>query len=229
MSHLSFRLPRESSSQVLKVFCTSGSSNDSTDLGARHSIGNPIHIYPLYENGFRARRGQSIVENNKESAELYSHFSMVAAEEEFAWSYGKRPMSAKQIGTVSKQNRMICFPCEYRRRLTLLVINHKTDPLLMNAFNNVNMAAVTLVTSVAMAKQLKVPQSKWIYPLGGAGTKDSDDCMFAYAFDCSSTNDGLVWLRPDFFSSPSISRSLDAALAVSNAKQADIDLFDFYS
>lgn len=38
-----------------------------------------------------------------------------------------------------------------------------------------------------------------------------------------------VWLRPNFHSSPSISRSIDAALEVSNLKKSDIDLHDFYS
>ena len=40
------------------------------DLGASHHIGNPIQIYPLYENGFRASRGQSVIDNHKESAEV---------------------------------------------------------------------------------------------------------------------------------------------------------------
>lgn len=39
----------------------------------------------------------------------------------------------------------------------------------------------------------------------------------------------LVWERPNFYSSPSISRSLDTALDVSGLGKDDIDLFDFYS
>ena len=81
-------------------------------LGAAHEIGAPIQIYPLYENGLRARRGQSIAENNRESAELYAGFADVAARHPSSWNYGKLPLSAEQIGTVTKQNRMICFPCE---------------------------------------------------------------------------------------------------------------------
>ena len=57
----------------------------------------------------------------------------------------------------------------------------RTDPLLMNAFNNVNLAASCILTSVAYAKQLGIPESKWIYPLGGAGTQDSDDCKYSTA------------------------------------------------
>jgi hypothetical protein len=42
----------------------------SSDLGAKHHIGNPIHIYPLFENGFRAHRKQSVLDNHKESASV---------------------------------------------------------------------------------------------------------------------------------------------------------------
>jgi hypothetical protein len=46
------------------------SNSLSPDLGARHFIGNPIHIYPLFENGFRASRGQSVMDNHWESASV---------------------------------------------------------------------------------------------------------------------------------------------------------------
>ena len=39
----------------------------------------------------------------------------------------------------------------------------------------------------------------------------------------------LVWERPSFYSSPSISASLDAAIKVSGLTKDDIDLYDFYS
>jgi len=81
------------------------------DLGAAHSIGAPIHVYPLFENGFRAHRGQSIQENNKESAQLYAEFAKVAETNPAAWNYKQDAASEEFIGTVSQKNRMICFPC----------------------------------------------------------------------------------------------------------------------
>jgi len=81
------------------------------DIGGIHSVGAPIHIYPLYENGFRAHRGQSIEENHQESAILYGNFSQTAASNQYAWNYGQKPETAESIGTISKKNRMICFPC----------------------------------------------------------------------------------------------------------------------
>lgn len=81
-----------------------------TDLGAIHQIGAPIHVYPLYENGFRAHRGQSVKANHEESAKLYANFSKVAEANEYAWNSG-RADSEDVIATVGKKNRMICYPC----------------------------------------------------------------------------------------------------------------------
>jgi acetyl-CoA acetyltransferase len=150
----------------------------------------------LYENAFRAHRGQSLKANNEESANLYAEFSAIACTQDYAWSQGQQHDS-QTIGTVSARNRMICTPY----------------PLLMNAFNTVNLAGAVILTSVSHAKHLGIAESQWIYPLGGAGTSDASE----------------FWLRPDFHSSPSIERSLRAALDVSETKVADLDLIDIYS
>jgi hypothetical protein len=46
----------------------------------------------------------------------------------------------------------------------------------MNAFNTVNLAAAVILTSTSVAQELGIPESKWVYPLAGAGTQDSADC-----------------------------------------------------
>ncbi|KAH7399397.1 hypothetical protein BKA66DRAFT_406370 [Pyrenochaeta sp. MPI-SDFR-AT-0127] len=166
------------------------------NLGAIHKIGAPIHVYPLYENAFRAHRGQSLKANHDESAKLYADFSKVAEGNAYAWNSG-RADSEDVIGKIGEKNRMICYPY----------------PLLMNAFNTVNLASALILTSSSFARSLGVPESKWIYPLGGAGTKDSDE----------------FWKRPNFYSSPSISRSIDASLKASGVTKEDIGLVDIYS
>jgi hypothetical protein len=88
------------------------STHSPADLGAIHKIGAPIHVYPLYENAFRAYRGQSLKANNEESAKLYADFSKVAEKQEFAWSQGKYN-DEQTIGTVNEKNRMICYPCTH--------------------------------------------------------------------------------------------------------------------
>ncbi|EXJ74649.1 uncharacterized protein A1O5_01342 [Cladophialophora psammophila CBS 110553] len=165
-------------------------------LASKYSIGAPIQVYPLYENAFRAHRGQSIQENQKESAQLYAEFAQVAKTNPLAWNYGTAE-SEETIGTVTKRNRMICFPY----------------PLLMNAFNTVNLAGACLLTSAELAKELGIPADRWIYLLGGAGTQDSPD----------------FWERPNFYSSPSISLALDVGLEASGLKKEDVDFYDFYS
>lgn len=80
-------------------------------VGATHSIGLPIHVYPLYENAFRAHRNQSIKQNHEESAQLYADFAKVAEQNEFAWFYGQEAPTAEVIANVTEKNRIICFPC----------------------------------------------------------------------------------------------------------------------
>ena len=58
----------------------------------------------------------------------------------------------------------------------------------MNAFNNINLAASCIITSTKYAKELGIPENKWIYPLGGAGTQDSDKCRHFHAYPASKTS-----------------------------------------
>jgi hypothetical protein len=84
-----------------------------TGIGAVHKMGLPIHVYPLYENAFRGWKGQSLQENNAESARLYADFAKVAERNSWAWSFGEMAKTEGEIGTVSRRNRMICSPCEF--------------------------------------------------------------------------------------------------------------------
>lgn len=167
------------------------------DIGGIHSIGTPIQIYPLYENGFRAHRGQTPKENNDESAALYADFAKVAATNQYSWNHGRPPTTKEAIGAVSRKNRMICSPY----------------PLLMNAFNTVNLAAAVILTSAENARELGVPEDKWVYPLGGAGRKER----------------GHFWERPNFYHSDAISIALDECLSLSGVTLRDIDILDLYS
>lgn len=101
----------------------------------------------------------------------------------------------------------------------------------MNAFNTVNLAAACIITSTEYASQLGIPENKLIYPLSGAGYRDSDHCMLfqlQYPWGRLKANKP-VWHRPNFHTSPAISKSLDQCLATSGLGKDDIDLYDFYS
>ncbi|PGH10239.1 hypothetical protein AJ79_05494 [Helicocarpus griseus UAMH5409] len=166
-------------------------------LGTTHGLSQPTQIYAMYENSFRADQGEQPSKNHEDSSKLYAEFAQIAAANPNAWRHGMPADTAEKIGTVTKKNRMICSPY----------------PLLMNAFNIVNMSAACILTSASFARELGIPESKWIYPIGGAGTRD-----------CAE-----FWKRPDFYSSRSLSLSLDKALTASALTGDDIDLFDFYS
>lgn len=46
----------------------------------------------------------------------------------------------------------------------------------MNAFNTVNLAAAAIVTTIEHAEALNIPQDKWVYLLGGAGARETENC-----------------------------------------------------
>jgi len=69
-------------------------------------------------------------------------------------------------------------------RAMLNVVDIRSDPLLMNAFNTVNLAAACLLTSTDYARELGIPEDRWIYPLGGAGTQDANNCKLSNKPHC---------------------------------------------
>lgn len=104
----------------------------------------------------------------------------------------------------------------------------------MNAFNTVNLAAACILTSVEHAETLGIPKENWVYVLGGAGTGESSNCksLLPKPLVCkliSPTYTETVWERPNYFSSPAVSQSIDSALSVSALTKDDVDCFDFYS
>lgn len=166
-----------------------------SDLAWRHGLIMPIKIYPLYENGFRAALGQTLTQGQQQSAEIYADFSRVAAHNPAAWN--PTPLEPREILTVTPRNRMICHPY----------------PLLMNALLKVNQAAAVVITDTEMAQTLGIPEDRWVYIWGGAGSKDSDDILE----------------RVSYSRSPAMEATLDSTLEIAGVQAGDIDLIDFYS
>ncbi|MBX3481446.1 MAG: acetyl-CoA acetyltransferase [Caulobacter sp.] len=166
-----------------------------TPYEAAHGLGMPINTYPLFENALRARDGRSIEDHQKRLGELFAPFTRVAAANPEAWFPVER--SAEELITVSDRNRMIGFPY----------------PKNLNAIMQVDQSAGVLVCSVKKARELGVPQDKWVFLHGCA---DASDLWYPLE-------------RQNYHSSPAMRLTGKRALEMASVSIADIDVIDLYS
>ena len=138
-------------------------------LRQRYGIVAPTDIYPLYENACRARWGQTLAEAQAESAEIWSRFSQVAANNPAAWL--RKPLSPADILVVNADNRPIAFP--YTK--------------LMVANASVNQGAGFIVTSLAKAKQMGVREEQLVYVGAGAAAREPGDVLVRDTYDHSAS------------------------------------------
>lgn len=140
-------------------------------LGYAQSYGlvAPVDVYPLYENGLRAKLGQSLAEAQAETGAIWSRFSEVAAANENAWI--RKPVSAAEVVTSSESNRPIAFP--YTK--------------LQVANSAVNQGAGFIVTSVGEARRRGIPEAKWVYVGNGAAAHEDDSWMRRDTYDHSAS------------------------------------------
>ena len=114
----------------------------------------PAFVYPLFETCLRAAAGRSPSEHAVEMGRICARMSAVASENPLAWS--RDAHAASSISQVSETNRYIGYP--YTK--------------LMNANMNVDQAAALLLTTEEEAKRRRIPEHRWVYPMGGAGLND---------------------------------------------------------
>lgn len=140
-------------------------------LGYAQSYGlvAPVDVYPLYENGLRAKLGQTLEQAQAESGAIWSRFSEVATANENAWI--RKPVSAVEVVTPSESNRPIAFP--YTK--------------LQVANSAVNQGAGFIVTSVGEARRRGIPEDKWIYVGNGAAAHEADSWMKRDTYDHSAS------------------------------------------
>jgi acetyl-CoA C-acetyltransferase len=167
----------------------------SQEIEQRHGAAMPIQIYPLFENALRAARSWTIETQRSRLGELCARFSEIAAANPYAWF--REPKSAAEITTVTTDNRMIAFPY----------------PKFMNSILDVDQGAALFMTSVGVARELGIPEERWIYLLAGA---DAHDHWF-------------ILERLNFSTSPAIRRAGRSALAQAECGIDEIDYLDLYS
>ncbi|MFW2851078.1 acetyl-CoA acetyltransferase [Sphingomonas sp. TX0543] len=132
-----------------------------------HGLAAPVDVYPLYENAGRAAYGQTLAEGQRESGEIWSRFSAVAASTPAAWIHA--PKSVDEVIEPTAENRPIAFP--YTK--------------LMVANSSVNQGAGFIVTSLAEARRRGVPEGRIIHVGRGAAAHEADDFMARDRYDKS--------------------------------------------
>jgi acetyl-CoA C-acetyltransferase len=164
-------------------------------LARKYGLLTPIDVYPLYENATRAAWGQSLAEGQRESARIWSIFSTVAAANPHAWM--RRAVTPEEIADVNANNRMVSFP--YTK--------------LMVANASVNMGAAVIVASLAMARELGVPEERIVYVGAGAAAHEDEDFL----------------KRDSYARSASLETTVTIALERNGLTPGDIDHAELYS
>jgi acetyl-CoA C-acetyltransferase len=166
-----------------------------TALEMKYCLLVPLNIYPLFENALRYHKGVSIEQQRRELGEFCASMSTIAAKNPYAWF--KKGRTSSEIISLSAGNRMVSFP--YTK--------------FMCSIMEVDQAAALFLTDVQTAKDLGVPQDKWIYLLGSGDAYDH----------------WHVSERVNFYSSPSVKAAAGGALDLAGVTLEEIDYFDFYS
>jgi acetyl-CoA C-acetyltransferase len=117
-----------------------------------HGLEFPSNVYPMFENAYRASKGQSLEPHRKSMGELFAPFSKVAAQNPFAWF--RTEHSAEDLVTVGPKNRMVGFPY----------------PKYLNAIIQVDQSAGVILASYEHAKSLGIADDKMVFLHGCADT-----------------------------------------------------------
>lgn len=161
----------------------------------RHLMFFPVNTYPLFENAIRGRLGRGVADHQLAMGKLFSKFTQVAADNPYAWFPTFR--TPEEIATETDTNRYVGFP--YTKY--------------MNSIIRVDQAAAVVMMSVQKARELGIPEDRWVY-LHGCG--DANDLWY-------------VSDRVNYHSSPAIRTIGQKALAMAGATIDEIDYLDLYS
>ncbi|MEM7540350.1 MAG: acetyl-CoA acetyltransferase [Pseudomonadota bacterium] len=165
-----------------------------TDHEAAHGLFLPLMAYPLFENAWRHKHGFSVLKYREKIGELFAPFTEVAANNPFAQF--PRQQSASELARISDDNYLISEP--YAKW-------HVSQ-------DAVNQSAAIVIASVGKARELGVPQSRWVYLRSYA---DLDDVH------CSK--------RMDLTNSYAQRCAIKHAMTSCDLRHEDIDHLDIYS
>ncbi|MGF6832484.1 acetyl-CoA C-acetyltransferase [Paenarthrobacter sp. TE4293] len=161
---------------------------------ANHGLTDAPSQYALLENARRQRLGLTKTEYAQQIGQLFAPFTAVAAGNPYASAPVKR--SADELTTPTETNRPIAEP--YGRYVV--------------ARDQVNQGAAVLLASVEAARELGVPESKWVFVHGHADVRERN-----------------LLDRPDLSASPAAQLASKAALDMAGITTYNVSTWDFYS
>ncbi|MEM6585201.1 MAG: acetyl-CoA acetyltransferase [Pseudomonadota bacterium] len=160
----------------------------------QHGATGAIPLYALAENARRAKLGLSVEDYRLEIGKLFAPFTKVAAGNLHASAPVER--SVEELATITDRNRIVAEPYA---RMTV-------------ARDQVNQAAAIIIASAGKARELGVPEHKWVH---------------IHAINAKT--ELRLMERPDLAGSPASIASVEAALSRAGKTMADMAYLDFYS
>lgn len=158
-------------------------------------LASPASQYAIIESAYRHHLRRSPADHLKDLGALWARIGGVAATSDAAWNRGG--MSAEEILDITPSNRLIADP--YRKWMV--------------SQWNVDQAAALILTTVATARELGIPEGLWVYPVAIA------------------TSDDVVPMteRQQLHRWPAFSLAARAALDAAEMDLARVSAFDLYS
>lgn len=159
-----------------------------------HGATGAIPLYALCENARRHRLGMGLEAYRREIGKLFAPFTRVAAANPHSAAPVER--TAEELATVTDRNRIVAEPY----------------PRMTVARDQVNQAAAIIVASAGLARELGVPEDKWVH-----------------IHAVTAASELKLSQRPDLAGNPASLASVDAALARAGKGMSDMAYLDFYS
>jgi acetyl-CoA C-acetyltransferase len=161
----------------------------------KYELFAPVDVYPFYDNACRAAWKQSYAEAQAESGRIGALMSQAAQANPYAWLPAAR--TADEVATPSAANRMVSHPY--------------TKWMIANPV--VNQASAVVVTSLAQARRLGIPDEKLAFVWSGAGGAEPRDILG----------------RTSFNAAPAMEAVLRRTLTINGLDANELDLVELYS
>ena len=159
-----------------------------------HKLMMPAQFYGLMENARRAKLKKSVEDYRMDMAKEFAKLSSIAEGNEHA--IDRSSHDAADLAKLSAENPMVVAP--YPKRLM--------------ARDGVNQSAAVILTTVKLAKELRIDERKWVYLHGHA-----------------DVNEKAFLERRDLSKSPAMQKSFEGAFEAAKITSEAIKYFDIYS